>query len=248
MTMQEIMKRIIEQRDDTAPGDLLVPPLELVAFNVRFARKMRQLKLSSLAHMAGVSVSTIERVERAEKVSDDALDKIAVAFGLEPGYYTAPRRRLSTEEAGTKALEQYSHLVEVDVRPLRTQTQVRKIGRCHCSLLSRPSLGAAFDDDIAGLMEWLQIASPSLDMCGDKSRRRELYQAILKAAANVERNLRATVLVGTMAAPQPILPEWTVAIILITPRDIDPGALKRRFVLVDRRCTQLNLPIVELKH
>ncbi len=248
MTMQEIIKRIIEQRDDTASGDLLVPPRELVAFNVRFARKMRQLKLSSLAHMSGVSVSTIERVERAEKVSTEALDKIAVAFGLESGYYTAPRRRLSTEEAGAMAREQYSHLVEVDVRRLRTQAQVRRIGRCHCSLVSRPSLGVEFDDDIAGLVEWFQIASPSLDMQGDESGRRELYQSILEAAANLERNLRATVLVGTMAAPQPDLPEWTVAIILITPRDIDPGAPNRRFVLVDRRCTQLNLPTIELEH
>ena len=248
MTMQEIMKRIMEQRDDTASGDLLVPPLELVAITVRFTRKMRQLKLSSLAHMADVSVSTIERVERAEKVSDEALDKIAVAFGLEPGYYSAPRRRLSTEEAGTQARQQYSHLVEVDVRPLRTQAQVREIGRCHSFLVNRSGLDAEFDDDIAGLVEWLQIASPILDTEGEEGGRRELYRSILEAATNLERNLAATVLVGSMAAPQPDLPDWTVAIISITPKNIDPGAPKRRFVLVDRRCTQMNLPLIERKH
>ncbi|MFD2054907.1 hypothetical protein ACFSQT_18125 [Mesorhizobium calcicola] len=42
-----------------------------------------------------------------------------------------------------------------------------------------------------------------------------------------------------MEAPQPGLPDWKVAIVSVTPRLTDPGAPKRRHVMVDRRCVAL---------
>ncbi|MFB9985857.1 hypothetical protein ACFSOZ_17440 [Mesorhizobium newzealandense] len=42
-----------------------------------------------------------------------------------------------------------------------------------------------------------------------------------------------------MQAPQPGLSGWKVAIISATPRLTDPGAPKRRHVLVDRCCVAL---------
>jgi hypothetical protein len=44
-----------------------------------------------------------------------------------------------------------------------------------------------------------------------------------------------TVLSGVMHALQDRLPDWKVAIISVTPKLTDPGAPKRRYVMVDRR-------------
>jgi hypothetical protein len=44
-----------------------------------------------------------------------------------------------------------------------------------------------------------------------------------------------TVLSGVMNAPQEGIPDWKVAVVSVTPKLSDPGALKRKHVLVDRR-------------
>ena len=48
-----------------------------------------------------------------------------------------------------------------------------------------------------------------------------------------------TVLSGVMNAPQEGIPDWKVAVISVTPKLSDPGALKRRHVFVDRRIVAL---------
>jgi hypothetical protein len=81
-------------QDHTTAGAVDVPtapPIELVAFVVRWNRGLRQWKTTTLADFARVSISTVERIERGEHVSDDALDRIAQAFGYEAGYFTATR-------------------------------------------------------------------------------------------------------------------------------------------------------------
>lgn len=246
MTFQELLNRIAEQcqKDTSGPGEMVVPSPELIAFNVRCVRVLRQLKVSSLASMADVSVSTIERVERAERVSAEALDKIAVALGQQPGYYTAPRRRKSSEEATAEMMETYGHAVEVEVRPLRTHLQVRELGCCHACLIHRPDLGREFDEDIDALREWLDLASFILDDFTDggrdgEGRRRELYNSTLQAVRVLERR-GVTVLAGTMLDPEVGMSDWKVAVLSITPRAIDPGASKRRVIWVDRRLTQFD--------
>jgi hypothetical protein len=47
------------------------------------------------------------------------------------------------------------------------------------------------------------------------------------------------VLSGVMPAPQDRLPDWKVAVVSITPRLTDPGAAKRRHLMVDRRVVAL---------
>jgi hypothetical protein len=44
-----------------------------------------------------------------------------------------------------------------------------------------------------------------------------------------------TVLSGVMSAPQDGMPDWKVAVISITPKLTDPGAVKRRHLMVDHR-------------
>lgn len=239
MKIQELLNKIADQDHCASPDGMVTPTPEVIAFHLRYARKMRQLKKDALAHMAGVSLSTIERVERADNVSDECLDKIAVALGQEPGYYTAKRRPIPQQEAAEKFEETYGEMQQVEVAPLRKQTQVRELATCHGFLINRPGLDATFDGDIANLTEWFDLASFVLNEFtdggnGGKGRRRELYNSVLNTVTALERR-GVTVLAGTMAAPQPDIPDWKIGIISISLKETDPGAIKRRVVLVDRR-------------
>lgn len=66
-----------------------------------------------------MSVSTVERVERGEKVSEESLDKIALALGYETGAFHTPRIPLGPEKAFESLVETYGHLEEVPVSPLK---------------------------------------------------------------------------------------------------------------------------------
>ena len=62
----------------------------------------------------------------------------------------------------------------------------------------------------------------------------DLYNDILACIQELERK-GLTVLSGIMSAPQENLPDWRVAILSVSPKLTDPGAVKRRHVMVDRR-------------
>ncbi|HUS58594.1 MAG TPA: helix-turn-helix transcriptional regulator [Planctomycetota bacterium] len=242
MSMNELLEKI--SRLEQGPADQpVVPAPELVGFCVRLARGLRQWKRSTLANFATASVSTVERVERGEKVSDEALDRIAEALGYDRGYFTAPRLRISAEQAAEKLAEKYGELEPVSVRPLRTQRQVRELAMCDGCLVHRPDIGRAYDDQVSNLSEWLDLASFILSNPDprEKDRRRELYGSILTCVQGLEAR-GVSVLAGTMGAPQDGLMDWKVAILSITPKLSDPGATKRRFVFVDRRCVALRAP------
>jgi hypothetical protein len=57
MKFRDLFDRIANQDRSTPPDGLVRPTPELIAFNVRCVRAMRQLKKSALAHMTGVSLS-----------------------------------------------------------------------------------------------------------------------------------------------------------------------------------------------
>lgn len=242
MATKDLLDRLtnLPEREANTPT---VPPIELVAFVVRWNRGLRQWKATTLAEFARVSVSTVERVERGERVSGDALDRIAQAFGYEPGYFTAPRVPLPRDEAAASMVEQFSNLEVVPVAAMKTHRAVREAARCHAYLIHRPGVQAAYDADIEALQEWLDLGAFILSDMADRgpveeSRRRELYDGILGSVAELERR-GLTVLSGVMAAPQDELPDWKVAVISITPKTADPGAVKRRHIMVDRRVTAL---------
>jgi transcriptional regulator with XRE-family HTH domain len=241
MTTQDLLNKITQLPE--RPVDVpTTPPIELVAFVVRWNRGLRQWKTTTLADFARVSVSTVERIERGERVSDDALDRIAQAFGYDAGYFTAPRLPLGADEAAASLVDTYSHLEIVPVVPMTTHRAVRDAARCDAVLIHRPEVPEAYDDDIAGLQEWLDLASFILsDIVGpppSERGRRDLYNDILTCVGNLERR-GLTVLSGVMPAPQDRLPDWKVAVVSITPRLTDPGAAKRRHLMVDRRVVAL---------
>lgn len=242
MSIQEILDRLANLPE--GPSHIPeVPPPELIGFYVRFVRGLRQLKRSTLADFAGVSISTIERVERGEKVSDEALDRIARGLGRERGYFTAPRCRLEPEQATASLVETLGEMEAVAVARMNTHRQVREAANCHAFLIHRPDVSEEHDADLANLAEWLGLACFILSTEGEsKSRsergRRDLYNDILGCVHEIEKH-GLTVLSGVMEAPQEGIPDWKVAIISVTPKFSDPGALKRRHVFVDQRIVAL---------
>ncbi|MDX3971612.1 MAG: hypothetical protein QHD01_34115 [Bradyrhizobium sp.] len=120
---------------------------------------------------------------------------------------------------------------------MKTHPAVREAARSHAYLIHRPGVPAAYDADIEALQEWLDLGAFMLaDIVhrgpGEENGRRELYDRILGSVAELERH-GLTVLSGVMAAPQDAMPDWKVAVISITPKSADPGAVKRRHIMVD---------------
>jgi len=236
MKMPELIDRISKLERAEPPGTLVVPPPELIAFSVRTTRELLNLKKSTLASMAGVSLSTVERVENAESVSPGVLDKIAVAFGLQPGYFTAPRPVDPRRASGF--LERVAHTEAVRVRHLTTQIQVRELAQCHEFLVNAPGLDH-LKAEIAAVMEWLDLGSFVLDppsrlhKCDERGRR-ELYVDILGAVAKLEAK-GVTVLAGVLKRPRHGITDWKLAVLNITSKKTDPGALKRTHIFVDVR-------------
>jgi transcriptional regulator with XRE-family HTH domain len=243
MNTQELLDaiaRLPERRTDVpAP-----PPIELVALMVRWNRSLRQWKISTLADFARISVSSVERVERGERVCDEVLDKIAQAFGYEAGHFTKLRVPLGIDEAAASINETFGYLETVRVFPMRTHRAVREAARCDAFLVHRPEVPETYDSDIENLKEWLDLASFVLSDFVDGSSspergRRDLYNDILACIRDMERR-GLNVLSGVMPAPQERLPDWKVAIISVSPKLADPGAPKRRHVMVDRRLVAFN--------
>jgi transcriptional regulator with XRE-family HTH domain len=245
MSFQQIIDKInqLEPPSEVVPD---VPPLEVTAFFVRWVRRLQQWKVSTLASFAGVSVSTIERVERGEKVSAENFDRIAVALGYERGYFTSPRCAIPAEQAQAELLEAFSNLEVVTVSRFKTQKQVREAGGCQAFLLHHPNVPAELEGEIRLLGEWLDLVSyvrstPSSSFQRDGSKR-ALYGDVLDCVSSLEK-AGLTVLLGTMPAPQDGIPEWKMAIVSVTPRNTDPGAMARTRILVDRRCAQVLPPM-----
>ncbi len=240
MTSEEIIERLAAMPPDSS-GVQRVPPIELVAMVTRMGRSLRQWKKETLADFARVSLSTVERVERAEPVGAESLDRIAQALGYERGAFTEPRVPIPREQAAAQFVEEMGQLEPVAVRPFETHRQVRMVAASQAFLIHRADLGPAYDAQVEGLTEWMDLASmvmgPHAIDGGEPDRRRKLCSDVLAAVSEFRRR-GVTVLVGVMDAPLPGLPDWKVAIITLTPRLSDPGAPKRRTILVDKRSVQ----------
>lgn len=226
----------IEKLPPPISGVAATPPPSLVGFTVRMQRGMRQLKREALASLAGVSLSTMERVERGETVDPASLDKIAVALGWEPGYFSRPLMPATQQDMEAWATN-LSNQAVVQVRPIKTQTQVRELMSCHSYLPMAPNPQEDYQDNIAGLVEWLDLgAFLRSDMTvmpsDEKVRYRKLYGDVLGYIQGLERK-GYTVLGGVLHHPIREIPDWKIAIISISSKTTDPGASKRRAMLVD---------------
>lgn len=242
MSVQDLLDRIV-RLPETEPGTVTVPPPEIVGFCVRMSREQMNWKVSTLADFARVSVSTVERIERGEKVSEEALDRIAAAFGFAPGYYTKRREKLSTAVAAEKMVEDYGDMEAVPVEPFSLHRHVREASACHALIVLGPNLSPVYDDDVATLKEWMELAafvlSDVVEPAKDApSQRREFCDSVLGQVRAMERR-GLTILLGSMSAPWSGLTPLRVAVLAISPKLSDPGASKRRVVLVNRKAIGL---------
>lgn len=238
MSLKTVLSRASDL-EHVEESELRKPPLDVVAFSVAVTRKLRNWKKTTLADFARVSLSTVERVERGEAVSDEALDRIAQAFGQEPGHYTAPRVTIPREQAEAEVSETYGNLWPLEVARFTTQAQVREAARCCAHLMHAPNLPEAYEADVESLREYLDLVSFCLAEQSDgipmsDTARRPLYDHTLAAVKELERR-SVTVLIGYLDAPQPKIPDWRVCIVSLTSRLTDPGAPKRKMMFIDKR-------------
>lgn len=221
-------------------GELHKPQPETIAFSVRWSREQRRWKQATLADMAGVSLSTIERIERAEVVSDDCLDKVAVALGCPIGHFTALRIPLSKEAAAERILEAFEDKVAVDIAPLEKQVQLRALADCDAIISHAVDVTPEMEGEVACLLEWLDLAGFILhqqewDETAGDAPRRKLYGDIFQQVQVLKKSGLA-VLVGVATLPSADGHEHKVAVLVCASKKTDPGASKRRVALLDTRC------------
>lgn len=108
-------------------------------------------------------------------------------------------------------------------------------------LFRMPKLGRGHDEEAAvrldQLAEWIDLIAfvrSDLTPSYGSKRMRELYRGALDCAQRL-RGAGMHVLAGVWDDPKPAIPEYAYAVLAILPRALDPGALKRTHILLDRR-------------
>lgn len=223
---------------DKADDVLTLPPPDSIAFFVKMQRHHWRWKQPVLAAMAGVSLSTVQRVERAEVVSPDNLTKIAVALGFPADYLTAPRHKLSEQEALQRladSVEWMEGMVEVPLAQLTMERQLRELASTDMIVI-----GSDLADDAAcdldELREWLDLIgfirccqTGQIGPKPDRSFRiRDLYGNLFQHLARMQVRHKAVCLVGTYTADTDSLrfPTATVAVISLRSKIRNPAAAK----------------------
>ena len=233
------------------------PDPEDLAVFVRFQRQVLGWKTETLASFATVSLSTIERVERGDKVGSECLDRIAVALGYKQGDFTEARVPLASQDAALfldQCLLPFKGKRWIDAAPIRKQAQIIAFGRCHGYLIDGGRLEAPIEEDIAGLREELDFVGFARDdTLNNRSEResrrlarRRLYTEVLAHIREIENQSHALALGGTYEAStsHPLLPRVRVAVIGFFPKTTDPGAIRRRQLLVPERVSLSTKDIV----
>lgn len=214
------------------------PPTDSVAFFVKMQRCHWRWKQTTLASVAGVSLSTVERVERGEAVSPDSLSRIGVALGFPADYLTAPRQKLSEEEALRRLVDSVSWMegkVEVTVAPLTTEKQLREIASTDMIVLGS-DLDEAAAGDLDELREWVDLIGfmrcRDAGLIGPKPERRfrmrDLYDNLFQHLERMQTRHKAVCLVGTYTAEtdSPAFPTATVAVVSLRSKTRNPAAAK----------------------
>jgi transcriptional regulator with XRE-family HTH domain len=221
------------------PSDILTtPPLDSVAFFVKMQRYHWRWKQAALAAMAGVSLSTLERVERGEAVRADSLSKIGVALGFPADYLTAPRQKLSEEDALRRLVDSVSWMegmVEVAVAQLTTEKHLREIASTDM-LVVGSDLGEEAADDLSDLREWIDFIGfmrcCNRGLIGPKPKRnfrlRDLYDDLFQHLECIQARHKAVCLAGTYTAETDSskFPTATIAVLSIRSKVRNPAAAR----------------------
>lgn len=225
-------------------GVAVCPDVKSIAHIVRFQRHMRQWKQDTLASFAGLSLSSIQRIERGDPVSNECLNKVAIALGYKAGDFTNARIPLDLNAAADfleDTLKPFEGHIWIDVSPVRAQRQVRDFGTCHTYIIDARRLEGDASADVNQLAEWLDLVAfltcdevQRTDRERRRIERRRLYGHVLAHVHEIELRAHAVALGGTYEAQtnHPYLPRAKVALIGFFPRMTDPSAPRRRQLLV----------------
>lgn len=163
-------------------------------------------------------------------------DALSVADDLGPNI--TPRFPLSQEKAFENLVETYGNLREVVVAPMDTKRAIREAARCDGIMVHSPDVPEVYNAEIATLREWIDLASfvlcEEIECSDGEPSRRKLYNDILGHIAEMERR-GLTILSGVMADEKAGDRSLRIAIVSVTPKLTDPGAVKRSSIFVDRR-------------
>lgn len=223
---------------DSSSDSLTSPPLDSIAFFVKMQRHHWRWKQVTMASIAGVSLSTVERVERGDAVRPDSLSKIAVALGFPADYLTAPRQKLTEEEALRRLMDSVSWMegkVEVPVAPLTTEKQLREIASTDMIVVGS-DLDEAAAGDLDELREWVDLIGfmrcCNSGLIGTKPERRfrmrDLYGDLFQHLERMQARHKAVCLVGTYSAKtdSPTFPAATVAVVSLRSKTRNPAAAR----------------------
>lgn len=248
MSWNELLNEISHLDYPVSGKPMAIAP-RLVGLSVRFERERRLWKQKTLANLAQVSLSTIERAERGERVSEDSLEKIAQALDYEYDHFTAPRRWRSKQEAAFDLPDPFSEFVPVEMKPFRTERQVREMVKCSSLIVSICEKSYANMTEIRQLRDRLIRASSALSALNSETKitRREHYNDVLDCVDRVEAH-RITVLAGIMDPQEDDFPDYPIAIVSMTSRLVDPEVPKRRIIRVDPCCYAFELAGARAHH
>lgn len=214
---------------------------------VKLQRGQLRWKQELLASMAGVSLSTVERVERGDPVRPAALERIAVALGLDNDTFTRSRMQLTEVEQQAWLERSFGWLkthVPVKVAQLRYERQLRSLSATQFVVFDS-DLGSDAAGDLAELREWLDLTG-FIRGTADGTfapppepgfRMRGLYADVFEHVSDMERRHRAVCLVGTYMADTdlPLLPEAEIGVLALRSKERNPAAAKIDVLFAERR-------------
>ena len=240
----DLIDHLSRMQNYAEQGIAVCPDVNSIAHIIRFQRHMRQWKQDTLASFAGLSLSSIQRIERGVSVSNECLDKVAIALGYKAGDFTNARIPLDLDAAAEfleDSLKPFGGHIWIDVSPVHAQRQVRDFGMCHTYIIDAGRLEVDASADVNQLAEWLDLVAfltcdefRRTDRERRRIERRRLYEHVLAHVHEIELRAHAVALGGTYEArtKHPYLPKAKVALIGFFPRMTDPSALRRRQLLV----------------
>lgn len=225
--------------DADASGDpdaLFTPTPQQISVLVTAWRRARGWKQETLAQFAAVSISTVERIERGEPVSNEMLDRVAVALNFNTGDFHRPRSRRDVDEAVAVTARFFESKLTVTCAPLKTQPQAAELLGCNAYLVDDGRCTPDTAEAVASLRENLGFYCSVLhDPMGldEPVKKREIYTSLLADVHAIERR-GYTALHAIYEADSDLGPV-KVAVIAFFPRLTDPGAAKREVVFVPAR-------------
>ena len=163
---------------------------------------------------------------------------IRFSRGLRVWKAQTERIPLSAEEVERSMAEDWPHRVVVEVATLTKERQLRELAQCHAVLKLGQGHSVEAAETLDQLAEWIEliafVRNDDVVVPNEPKRLRDLYRGAFECVERLRQQGMALV-VGAWKEPMPKISDFTTGVLAISPRAIDPGASKRRIIVLDRR-------------